>query len=118
MCLLAGGVGVWGINFLGNSGNFPNFLPQKSSIAGVKICNDFLGSCHFPDFLTPDPNFHPGGRGVGIFFTFESFPDVSAYACQIWSRSDGRVEKDLHTHIHTHKQRDSVQLYIVDWFFL
>ena len=27
MCLLPGGVGVCGIDFLGNSGNFPNFCP-------------------------------------------------------------------------------------------
>ena len=28
------------------------------------------------------------------FCRFEQFPDLSTYACQIWSRSDGRVKKE------------------------
>ena len=43
----------------------------------------------------------------GNFFRFESFSDVFTYACQIRSRSDGRVKKgveELHTdtHAYTH----------------
>ena len=44
--------------------------------------------------------------GGGAFFWFEPFPDLSTYACQIWSRSDSRVRKSgdrqTHTHTHTH----------------
>ena len=41
--------------------------------------------------------------GGPIFFTYEPFPDLSAYAWQIWSQSDGHVEKKVgYRHTYTH----------------
>ena len=36
---------------------------------------------------------NPHGVGWVNFFRWELVPYLSAHACQIWSRSDGRVEK-------------------------
>ena len=43
---------------------------------------------------------------------YEPFPDLSAYACQIWSWFDGRVGEKKKA-VQTHK--GTLQLYIVDY---
>ena len=51
------------------------------------------------------------GEGQCLF-KYEPFPDLSLYACQIWSRSDGPVEKrggrDTQTEKHTKGRRSFI----------
>ena len=61
------------------------------------------------NFGTPKiPPRGPLWWGGSHLFRFESFPDQSANACQIWSRCDGRVEKGGYrqTDIRTDRQTD------------
>ena len=52
--------------------------------------------------------------GWANVFRVEPFPDLSINACKIWSRSDGRVEKNGGTDIQAHTHKGTPQFYIVD----
>ena len=113
-------------DFLGSLWNFPNFWPLKLQPpphwGGGYIFYCFSWQfVTFPGLLNFWSPKIPSGWGGSIFVGLEWFPDQSAYACQIWLQSDGRVEKkggvqtDTHTHAHarTHAHTHT-QLYIVD----
>ena len=84
-----------------NAPSLPPFLPPSLPTS-------------LPPFLPPSLPSLPGVRWV-TFFRFESFPDQSAYGCQIWSRSVGRVKKGgIQIDKQTDRHKGALQLYIVN----
>ena len=63
-------------------------------------------TCSTFDDVTDDVILPLGGS---IFFRLEPVPYLSEYVCQIWLRSDGRVEKGGYTQ--TDRQMDTAALY-------
>ena len=56
----------------------------------------------------------PPGVGWVNFFTWEWVPYLSEYVCQIWLRSDGRVEKKGVQSTDRQTDKGTLQLYLVD----
>ena len=108
--------------FSGQFMTFPGLLwffdPPKTSTTPHRfffkeMFFDFLGSLwHFPDFWFLDTLKTPKGPGVGqIVFSWEWVPYLPEYVCQIWLRSDGRVEKKRGGYRQTDRQRETAALY-------